>query len=606
MPNPTSKGLVSRLPAALLWLEAVLYGGVALRWPGGMGWVLPGAGLCALFAGLLGGGVGLGWSLALFTAAGFAGLWPQVSQAAEPPVASAALVVALFGVALAFLRVLDGLGRGAGVRECVGRFVTGLHFLVAGVLLAGVYLGKICQPWLGAALALLAVMLALDCVAKLAARLYTPPRHHGALAQPGAFFFYRWLGHEWRACLPAERAVDDEFSLRLAEMWMWPALRRALPLLVAGTLLLAWLGTCLHEVPAGAQGVRQSLGRWAGDPVPPGLHCTAPWPFGRMEVVDTGRLREVVLGFQSDPGQPILWERAHYVEEQQSMVGGGDDLLSISVPVQYRIARPVLYLKAATDAEATLRRMAERVLLRLTLGRSAREIMTTAREELRRAFHRDLQADLDAAGTGLELAEVYLRDIHPPVSVAPAFQEVVAALEEKEAFLHEGESYARDNLARGQGGATAVRVAAQGTAANRLLSAQGQAARFASQQAAWSSAPELYTLREVFRVLDENLAGAKKAIFDEAMRDSLPAHLDLRKVLNPDLVDTAPPKPEPLVPRPAVSRDAFDLDIEGFLRMDQGEIPAVNVAPGDADNLLQATPPAPSPAARPAAVPAGS
>jgi hypothetical protein len=35
------------------------------------------------------------------------------------------------------------------------------------------------------------------------------------------------------------------------------------------------------------------------------------------------------------------------------------------------------------------------------------------------------------------------------------------------------------------------------------------------------------------------------------------------------------------------SRDAFDLDIEGYLRADQGEVPAVNVAPGPTDNLLQ-------------------
>lgn len=602
MPSSAPKGLVSRLPAALLWLEAVVLGGMALARPGEMGWALPGAGLCALFASLLAGGLGFGWVAALVSAGGFVWLWPQVSQAGAPPGTAEAVGVVLGGVLLAFLRVLDGLGRATGVRECAGRLITALHFVVAGVLLGGAYLGKAWQPWLGAALALLCVALALDCVAKLAGRLYTPRRHHFALPAPGAFFFYRWLGEGWRSCLPVARAEDDEFSLRLAEMWMWPLLRRALPLLVVGTLLLAWLGTCLHEVPAGAQGVRQSLGRWADEPEPPGLHMSAPWPFGRMDVVETGRLREVVLGFQSDPGQPILWERAHYVEEQQSMVGGGDDLLSISVPVQYRIARPVVYLKASADAEATLRRMAERVLLRLTLGRPAREIMTTAREELRRAFHRDLQTELDAAGTGLELAEVYLRDIHPPVSVAPSFQEVVAALEEKEAFLHEGESYARDNLARGRGGAAAVRVTAQGSAANRLLSAQGQAARFASQQQAWAAARELYTLREVFRVLDENLAGAKKAIFDETMRDSLPAHLDLRKVLNPDLVDTAPPQPQTLVPRPAVSRDAFDLDIEGFLRMDQGEIPAVNLMPGDADNLLQATPPPPAP---PAAVPAG-
>ena len=65
-------------------------------------------------------------------------------------------------------------------------------------------------------------------------------------------------------------------------------------------------------------------------------------------------------------------------------------------------------------------------------------------------------------------------------------------------------------------------------------------------------------------------------------------HLDLRKVLNPDLVNTAPPVPQTLIPRPGRSREAFDMEIEGFLRADRGEIPAPDFTPIDPDNLLKA------------------
>jgi hypothetical protein len=82
------------------------------------------------------------------------------------------------------------------------------------------------------------------------------------------------------------------------------------------------------------------------------------------------------------------------------------------------------------------------------------------------------------------------------------------------------------------------------------------------------------------------LAGAKKAVIDDKLRGSIPTHLDLRKVLNPDLVTTEETGKESLVPRPVQSRDEFDLDIEGYLRMDRGEVPAVQVRQGDGDNLL--------------------
>ncbi len=595
--NTASKGSAAAwLPGALLWAEAGVLTALPLLGPERMLWLLPAGGFCALFAGLMSRGLGLGLAWGLGAAGVFFWKWPGLAADLPPPETALGVGALLVGTLLSFLRVLEGLGRERGLRDCASRLVTGAHFAAGGMLLACGYLGRGWQGWLGLAFATMTCLLGADCLVRLTGRMYTPRRFWGTLAAPGAFFFYRWLGVDWRRCLPAAPAGEDEFSLKLAEMWMWPVVRRALPGMAAGAAALCWLGSSLHEVPAGAQGVRQHLGRWEAAGLPPGLHATLPWPFGQMEVVETDRLREIVLGFQSDPGQPILWERAHYVDEQKSMVGGGDDLLSISVPVQYRVADPVLHLKAAAgeEAEVMLRRLAERTLLRLTVGRTAREIMTTAREELRQKLHRGLQAELDARASGLALAEVYLRDIHPPVSVAPSFQEVVAAVEEKEAYLHEGESYARDNLEQARGGAHAMVVNAEAASANRLLAARGQAHRFASQQAAWQAAPDLYALREGYRVLDETLAGAKKAVFDQTMQASLPAHLDLRKVLNPDLVDMGPPKAQTLVPRPGVSRDAFDLDIEGYLTMDRGEVPAVNVAPEDEDNLLRAQQPPPA------------
>ncbi|HYF33814.1 MAG TPA: SPFH domain-containing protein, partial [Prosthecobacter sp.] len=227
------------------------------------------------------------------------------------------------------------------------------------------------------------------------------------------------------------------------------------------------------------------------------------------------------------------------------------------------------------------------ILLNLVVHLSAREIMTTARENLRAELHRRLQAALNDRQSGLSVTQVYLRDIHPPVTVAPAFQEVISAMEEKEALLYEGEAYRRDVITRSRGDAGAVRITARSAAERRLLQAQGQAQRFNAQRGACADAPDLYQWREGFRVMDETLSGAKKAIFDASIRGKMPMHVDLRKVLNPDFIDIVPPKPQTLVPRPAVSRDAFDLDIEGYLRMDRGEVPAVEVRSADEDNLLK-------------------
>jgi hypothetical protein len=303
--------------------------------------------------------------------------------------------------------------------------------------------------------------------------------------------------------------------------------------------------------------------------------------------VDTGKIHETVLGFRTDPGQPILWERAHYEEEEMSLVGGGDDLLSISVPIHYRIADPAAYLRGAADPERLVRDAGSRVLLGLTIRRAAAEVMTHGREDIRRDFHAALQAELDRDQSGILIKEVCLRDVHPPVQVAPQFQEVLAAMEDKEAYIHDGESYRRDYFTRSRSDAFSLVVNAKSGAANRLHRVQGEVTRFNLRREAWSCSQPLFELREGFRVFDDALVDTKKAIFDERIRSSMTTQLDLRKVLNPDLIDNAPSTPESLIPRPSKTRDAFDLDIEGFLRADQGEVPAVSATPADPDNLMK-------------------
>ncbi len=370
-------------------------------------------------------------------------------------------------------------------------------------------------------------------------------------------------------------------------MWMWPSVRRALPALAITGLLLTWLGTAVHEIGSPQLGVRQTLGSWEKRDLAPGLHLSAPFPFGEICKVESKRIHQIVLGFKADPGQPILWERAHYEEEEISLVGGGDDYLSISVPISYRLARPSDYLRASAASESLLQSLAARIIQRLTASLPASEIMTTAREPLRAEIKTLLQQDLDALRSGILIEAVHLRDIHPPVDVAPFFQEVVSAIEDKETAIHIGEDYRNDNLLRFAGNAKAVVINAESSRDNRLLAAQGDTGRFLIRARARQIDPNLYDLREGFAVFDATLGGAKKAIFDDRIKGAMPMHLDLRKVLNPDLISSAPPVPQSLIPRPGRSREAFDMEIEGFLRADRGEIPAPDFTPVDPDNVLK-------------------
>lgn len=551
------------LTAAFLWIEAIAMAGFSFM--GGQGWLLPLATVVALFAALL--SKGLGTSLCATAAA--AGYWISVGRLVLPvfslPV-SFAVVAILSGVVVAFLGIVEqaGMNEEGSLRGRWLKLVTLLHFMVAGLLLADqrqLLSAPVAVGWMGT---ILGLVLTLDIITASFAKLFTPPGNHHALRPPGAFRFFQWLGPEWRDCLPRQAIPSDDALPGISEMWLWPLIKSRGPLIILAGLLFTWAMTCVHEVSAGQQGIRTRLGCFESAVLPPGLHVSLPWPFGGVRSVATDQMHELVLGFGSDPGKPILWERPHYIDEELSLVGGGDDFLSISVPILYRISNPHAYLLSAANPDLLLRDLAKRSLLQLTLNRTAADIMTDSRESLRKAMQRELQAELDRRNAGLLVCDVYFRDIHPPVAVAPAFQEVVSAIEEKEAVIHGGEEYRLEQLPVAQGDAKRVLLEAEAKRDGRLAKVSGDVSRFSSLGKARAEAPGMYDLREGFRTFDSTLAGAKKAIFDEKFHGQIPAHLDLRRVLNPKLIDHSAPSAEPLVPDPDRTADTFDPSVEGY------------------------------------------
>jgi len=497
----------------------------------------------------------------------------------------------LAGGVLAFLEIYRGIGSHPemevtprlAARLGHWRLLAVLHLLAAAVLFAEAYLKTPYHHFLAIVLAAITLFSIAETLLRAIARLYVPRRLWHRSAPLGSFWFAKFWGSPYNAAFPKSAEFEDAFALKLPEMWMWPTVRSAvLPMLlcVGG---MAWLASGLHEIPSGEKGILRTLGAMSEKPLAPGLHLTLPLPFASVERVSTERIETLTLGFASDPGEPILWEKSHYIGEEHVLVGGGDDFLAISVPILYRIADPVAHAKHMLGSREWIASLARRSLLREAVRLSSFEIMTTRREELRALLKNDLQSALDERQSGIEIIEVYLRDIHPPVEAAAAFQEVMAAMEDKEAQIHTAEAQANETLPRARATAYQTSLEAAEKSASRVLRARGQTGRFSLLAAAYHAQPEIYRLRESFRAIDETLAGSKKLVMDTRFQNDLPAYVDLRKVLNPDFIDGSLPEPQTLVPDLKGFRSSFDMEVEGFLQRGKGEMPAVDMNPVDPD-----------------------
>lgn len=344
---------------------------------------------------------------------------------------------------------------------------------------------------------------------------------------------------------PLDLAVErlqSGLGVRLDTSWIHQFLRRRLGWIAASALGALWLTTVFTVVPAESRGVRLHLGRIDGEALPPGLHRSLPWPFGRIELVATERLRELTLGFDDDLGGAILWSRKHYEGERNLLVGGGAELLTINVPIHYRVTDPLLQVRSARDPETLLRSVAEACLVRLAVTRDAYRLMLGERAELATRLHTDIQHELDALRSGIELVWLGFKDIHPPVEVTAAYQEVVGALDERETAILQARAERAATVPAARQKAARLRIQAEAAGRERaLLAAADQApvrslaALPAHTQAGWREVRHLEALEDVLPrlrslvVTPESAPGAEPALLDLRPPTVLPT------VSSPDL-----------------------------------------------------------------------
>lgn len=284
------------------------------------------------------------------------------------------------------------------------------------------------------------------------------------------------------------------------------------------TLFLGWLSTGITIIGLEESGLRYHLGHADKTELGPGLHFSFPWPWGRIRTIETTRLRELVLGLDRDLGGPVLWTKEHYVGEKSLLVGRGEELLTISVPITYRISSVRNYLLSTKNPEEALNHLAYRQLLKETIDRASFEVMIADRDLLAETLRENLQSDADAIKLGVEITFVGLKDIHPPVAVTDAYQAVISAREEKRTIIDQAKAYHAETVPAAQRDAYRKTVEANAQAQVLKMRAGAEGLAFRQIAAGWR-APEILQHRWQMELIEE-FAGEKGVlVVDETFQE---------------------------------------------------------------------------------------
>ena len=278
--------------------------------------------------------------------------------------------------------------------------------------------------------------------------------------------------------------------------------------------------------------MRMFFGRYQPVPLSPGLHVTWPWPIEQLEIVETETIRQISIGFDKDLSGPVLWNEPHFEGEKNLLVGDGESLLTIDVPIFYRISDPVRYLETTTDAEQALLALANRKLIQVAGSRDSFQIMTEQRAEIARQLKESLQQEVDQLGLGLQIVFVGLKDVHPPVDVAPAYQAVVSAQEEKDRTIDLARASRAKVLPEAQAEANRIRVEQEAAYQKRVAAAKGEAARFSAIVQADRENSAVFRFRLKLDAIEQVLGKPNKTILAVPAQSKQELYLDLRDTNN--------------------------------------------------------------------------
>lgn len=392
------------------------------------------------------------------------------------------------------------------------------------------------------------------------ARLIYDSRLIGLLGQPGGLVS------------TAAQALDYQFGFKVSETWFYRYVEQKLALIIAVQFVVLFLSSSFVVIHSNEKALLERFGEKQEEPLGPGFQFKMPWPIDKVYRYKTDQIQSFTLGIVDDQhdeakpgGEVLLWTTPHNHgssmdrEQNFNMIVASKDsgagsatgmvpmnLLTVSIPVHYRISDLDAWISNNANAGALLQKLAMRELTQYLIGADVEELMGPGRAAAQETLKEQIDAQAKTRNLGAEVLFVGLQDIHPPVGkseqskqeggVAEKYEEVIVAQMNAETKRLEAELYSAGKVPQARAAAAELLATARSESTNKVAIAKAEAKRFANQIAAFQSAPSVYKTRMKLESFKEATAGSRKYILsDPASRDVI--NLELQDQLRKDLLN---------------------------------------------------------------------
>jgi membrane protease subunit HflK len=168
-------------------------------------------------------------------------------------------------------------------------------------------------------------------------------------------------------------------------------------------------------------------------------------------------------------------------------------------------------------------RDAAQAAVREAVGRTSIDgVLSEGRGEVEAETLELLQTLLDRYQAGIEVTSVQLQEVQPPPPVRQAFDDVIAAAQDRDRQIQEARGYENEVVPRARGQAAEIESQADGYREAKVAEAKGEAARFEAVLVEYQRAPLVTRQRLYLEAMEDVLPKVQKLVVEPGTATVLP------------------------------------------------------------------------------------
>ena len=196
------------------------------------------------------------------------------------------------------------------------------------------------------------------------------------------------------------------------------------------------------------------------------------------------------------------------------MLTRDENLVAVSIVVQYRIVDLSQYLFNVADPEESLRQATSSALRQVVGTTTLDQLITAGREAWGGQVQESLVKTLDRYQTGIQIISVAPQPARAPENVQSAFDDAIKAQEDERRFIEQARAYEAKVVPIAEGQAKRVFQEAEAYAKQVVLAAEGETAEFLSLLPQYLQAPKVTAERMYIETMQSIMTSNPKVFVD--------------------------------------------------------------------------------------------